>query len=267
MRKILFFSSILFAGALQALATFNPKAPSMIQEGLFFSSSCPISLRAGYEGSFVFDRRMKMENVGDRRIDDFKMDSHLGLVVVNLWNRLDLFGGAGQTRVRSGWRVEFPPSFFSRIDLETHYGLTWSAGGNLICYEWKDLSASVGGRYEKGKSSLLWITSDGTPFAVAKENNVDWNEWQANLSLSYKIDFLVPYAGVKYSRAKTKVEAFDGVMTPIADNGGNVLSMESRKNWGMVLGCGISNSKYFQLNVEARLFDEEGGAVYGDFRF
>jgi hypothetical protein len=268
MRKLLIFGVLFFGRVLQALATSNPETPSMIQEGFFFSSSCPVSLRAGYEGSFVFDRRMKQENPAGGRIDNLKMDSHLGLAIVNLWKRWDLFGGAGQARLRSDWRFEAPDANIYRIDLETHYGFTWTIGTDFICYQWKGAIISLGGRYEQSKPSLLWITRDGQPFTVDKGSEMDWKEWQANASISYKIDFLIPYIGVKYSKVRGTVTTIQGeLIVPIASDGGESLKMESRKNWGMVLGCGLSNSKYFQLNVEARLFDEEAGTVYGDFRF
>ncbi len=270
MKKLLFFALLLSGGTLQALATYNPKSPSMIHEGFFFSPSSFIGCRAGYEGSFVFDRRMEQEDPEGGRVDEWKMDSHLGLAVVNLWDRLDLYGGAGQVRIRSAWRVEPLGQDISRIDLETHYGLTWTVGANVICYEWKDFCFSVGGRYEEGDPALLWISSNGQPFALGKKSEMEWKEWQANASVSYKIDFLIPYIGVKYSEAEATVTTFQDEMAlpiAIASDDGSSLKMESRKIWGMVLGCGLSNSKYFQLNIEARLFDEEGGVIYGDFRF
>jgi hypothetical protein len=267
MRKIFLLAFFLSGSFLQALATNNPMAPAMIREGFFFSTTSSIGIRAAYEGSFVFDRRMEQEGKAGR-IDGLKMDTHLGWALCNLWDRVDIFGGAGQGRIRSDWRVDFPEGTISRIDMESHYGLTWTVGANGLCYQWKELCVSIGGRYEESKPEILWMTKNGEPFTFGNESHVEWKEWQVNSSLSYKIDFLVPYIGVKYSDVHAEVKTFqEGLLVPIAHDGGASLKIESRKNWGMVLGCGISNSKYFQLNVEARLFDEEGGAVYGDFRF
>jgi len=43
--------------------------------------------------------------------------------------------------------------------------------------------------------------------------------------------------------------------------------MKSKNNFGMALGCSLSSSKYFLLNAEVRLIDEEAVTINGEFRF
>ncbi|KPK33138.1 MAG: hypothetical protein AMS24_02175, partial [Chlamydiae bacterium SM23_39] len=68
----------------------------------------------------------------------------------------------------------------------------------------------------------------------------------------------------KYSKAKAKL-AIDNCI--IGSNFSSELYMKSKNNFGMALGCSLSSSKYFLLNAEVRLIDEEAVTINGEFRF
>jgi hypothetical protein len=94
--------------------------------------------------------------------------------------------------------------------------------------------------------------------------HVQWREWQVDFNLSYNIDIFTPYLGVKYSNSQAKL----GVFPTVISNGGTGSDQfQNRIPVGIVIGCSISNCKYFMLNLEGRLIDEDAVTISGDLRF
>ena len=54
---------------------------------------------------------------------------------------------------------------------------------------------------------------------------------------------------------------------PISSTLAGSNSFENCHKVGVYVGCAISNGRYFMLNLEGRLVDEEAITVSGDFRF
>jgi hypothetical protein len=75
---------------------------------------------------------------------------------------------------------------------------------------------------------------------------------------------LTPYLGIKYSSNKTALNNFP---VPVANDGADHTHFSNAIPVGIFLGCSLSNGKYFMLNLEARLVDEEAITVSGDIRF
>ncbi len=149
------------------------------------------------------------------------------------------------------------------IDLETLYNFLWGAGGRVLLFEWGCASLGCGGRYEHSNYDGVWITSNGV-VQNASGSHLHWREWQIDLDLSYKIDIFCPYIGVKYYNLKTDVGTFS---VPVAANGSGNNQFKNRTPVGVFIGCTLSTGKYFMLNVEGRLVDEEAVTISGDFRF
>jgi hypothetical protein len=91
-----------------------------------------------------------------------------------------------------------------------------------------------------------------------------WHEWQIDLDIAYHIDLLTPYIGAKYKNAMTEIS---NAQTAIAPDGSRTAHFSARTPVGLVLGCSLSTGKYFMLNLEARLIDEEAVTVSADIRF
>ncbi len=259
MRKTLFLFFFLVQVAFSAPVG-NPATPRTIEKGFIFSGKW-FSFRLGYEGDFVSNRRLKEKRA--HRIDDFAQDCNSGFLVINLLNRLDLYGIIGQSRYKSDWIIQQSATSFTRIDLETNYRWRWGAGLNAIFFEWGDVTFALGGRYAKTDPSLLWISLDADTYKPDSPS-FSYEEWQSDAAISYKIDIFVPYVAFKYSHTDVRLTVPDLV---ISSFGTDEMHMKSRNNYGAALGCGLSNGDYFQLNGEVRLFDEEAFTVTGEFRF
>ena len=263
MRVLIFFLVSIFSFSLFSMPVGNPSFPCAIEDGIFTTSASQISFRVGYEGDFISDRRLKQETDPSKRINNLTQYLNSALVTVNLLNRLDLFGSYGKAKLKADWIFEESENVFSYIELETRYGEAWSCGGNVILFEWGNTCFTVGGGYAYKNPKILWLSKNGEVFPIAHEN-FKFFEWQVSAGLSQKMDIFIPYICAKYSKAQAYVSNRD---TVISSDQSDSLKMKSKNNYGMALGCALLANKYFMLNVEVRLIDEEAFSIVGDFKF
>ena len=101
---------------LDAAPVGNTAAPQILEDGFFIPSDCWVDLRAGYEGDFVTDGRMKQRKQGSGRVDDYSQNTNSGTITLNILDRLDLYGVLGHSirmgKVRSWLRR---PLFFLEL--------------------------------------------------------------------------------------------------------------------------------------------------------
>ena len=240
----------------------NPSSPRLIQEGFFIPKTSPVTIRAGYEGDFVGDARLEQYSESSGRVDDYSQDSNCGVLTVNICNRVDLYSLFGTSRTNTDWRFTFD-DVTSRSEVETLYDFIWGIGARAILFDSETLCLGLGGRYEQSNYDDLWMTIDGN---VQRANGsfLHWRVWQIDLDFSYKIDIFSPYIGIKYSNVRTKI---GNLSFPISDDGLGTNQFKNRNPVGVVIGCSLSSGKYFMLNVEGRLVDEEAVTISGDLRF
>ncbi len=264
MKKLaMLMAAIVASTALYAAPVGNPSAPQLIDEGFFMSCDTWIDLRVGYEGDFVSDARMKQYREGHGRVDRYQQSTNSGTVTINVLDRLDVYGVFGSSRTQAEWRFVDTVGAVNLIDMETLYNFLWGVGARGLLFEWGNTSFGIGGRYSSANYKTEWLTTDGVPVSTAG-THLRWHEWQIDWDISYRIDLLTPYIGLKYSNAKARLSGFD---TPIASSGSGTNHFENRTPVGMFIGCSLSTGKYFMLNVEGRLIDEEAVTISGDLRF
>ncbi len=263
MKKIVLILTGLILGALgHAAPAGNPASPLLIKDGFLISPVSWIDFRIGYEGNFVSDAKLKQRAGATHSIDKYGLDVNSCVATINIQNRLDLFGTAGSSRIQADWRI-YPGETY-KMECETKYRLIWSAGGTVTLFEWGNAFLGFGGRYLYTRPRLEWLTRNGVAYAPGKAK-MRYKEWQIDLSLAYKIDVLTPYLAVKYSRKKATLG--EVLSTHITTDDTGILRMKNRIPVGVALGCTITTRKYFMLNIEARLIDEEAATLSGEFRF
>lgn len=249
--------------ALNAAPVGNTAAPQLIEEGFFIPCDCWFDVRAGYEGDFVADARLKQRREGSGRVDSYEQSTNSGTVTVNVLDRLDMYGVFGSSRTCAEWRFLDSLGNVHNTQMETFHNFLWGVGARAILFEWGNCDLGLGGRYSSVNNKPIWLTVDGVNVPVSG-GHCRWREWQVNLDVSYHIDILTPYIGIKYSNARTRIGEFT---TTIATNGSGSDHFENRVPVGLYVGCGFSTGKYFMLNVEGRLVDEEAVTISGDLRF
>ncbi len=260
--------SVLITALLPPFAGFsapvgNTSAPRLIEEGLFISRDSCVNVRAGYEGDFVTNGRLKQDDQGSGRVDSYKQFTNSGTATLNILDRIDVYAVFGTSETKASWRFTDASDVVQRIEIQTDNDFLWAVGARGILFEWGNTCLGLGGRYCSAHYTPEWLTSNGASENVSN-GRMRWKEWQIDLDISYKIEIFTPYIGTKYSCARTFLEHFP---IPIANNGSGNNHFKNITPVGLVLGCSLSNGKYFMLNLEARLVDEEAITVSGDFRF
>ena len=248
---------------LHAAPVGNTAEPQVIQEGFLIPRDSWVNFRLGYEGDFVSDGRLKQVQEGAGPVDNYSQTTNSGTVTLNFVERLDLFAVFGSSRTSAEWRFTNAQDIVHNAEMETFHDFLWAAGGRAILFQWGNCDLGCGGRYAAVNNHPSWLTIDGVNASVAGAS-CDWKEWQVNLDVSYHIEILTPYVGVKYSNAQTRLGTFP---TEIAADGSGNNHFKNKTSVGVFVGCSFSTGKYFMLNVEGRLIDEEAVTVSGDFRF
>ncbi|WP_348663560.1 porin [Chlamydia vaughanii] len=148
----------------------------------------------------------------------------------------------------------------------------------------------------KGKALPLPLTAGTTAATDTKSATIKYHEWQAGMALSYRLNMLVPYIGVKWSRAtfdadgiriaqpKLATEILNltswnptlaGSATGASNKYGDFLQivsmeinkMKSRKSCGLAIGATLIDADKWSVTGEARLIDERAAHVNAQFRF
>lgn len=264
MKKIVFFMFLnFFYFSLEATPTGNPATPKIIQEGIIFSSAKSFGVKLGYEGNFVVDKRLIQADGILKRVDDFSFSMNSAVLTFNFVNRLDLYGTYGIGRIEADWLINDGPDVLYYLDLQTKYDWSYSLGTKVIFFEWGNVSLSAGGRYFYFRPTISYFSKVANVFHLSETKMKFW-EWQADIGLSYNINIFTPYICAKYSKAKASFSIPDVI---ISSNGSSKQTFKNKNDFGMALGCSFSNGKYFLLNVEVRLIDEEAFTVSGEFKF
>lgn len=262
--RTVFICFFLFVGSvLRALPSGNPAAPAILKDGFFIPAKCWANVRAGYEGDFIIDAQMEQEEEGSGSVDKYSQTTNSGTVTLNLLNRMDLYGVFGTTRVCSQWRFKDMADRVRNAKMETTHNFLWAAGVRALLIEWGNWDLGLDARYSAVHNHLSWLTIDGEGASIAG-SYLRSRQWEVNLGLSYHIDLFTPYLAVNYLNARTVI---DLPSVSLADQGARSDHFKNKIPVGLNLGCTLSTGKYFMLNVEGRVINEEAVTISGEFRF
>ncbi len=264
MRIFLFFSFFLFfVPHLTAAPVGNPASPELIREGICIPKESWIQIRAGYEGDFVSDAKMKQAEESSGVVDRYQQGTNGGLILCNLLDRVDLYGILGSSRTETNWRFIDANDTIHQVAISTFYNFLWGIAGRAILHQWDHLIIGTTGSFRHAIYHPSTATLDAVNLSTT-DTHLLWEEWQVGLDLSYNIGLLTPYIGTKYSHTEATIGNFS---QPIAANGSGTTHMRNRSSWGIFIGCALTTGAYFLLNIEGRLIDEEAIAISGEFRF
>ena len=242
-----------------ALYVGNPALPEILQEGLFFSNENAVAIKTAYQRDWVFNMNMKAVSHVSGSIDDFKNFSDQGVLLVNIFNHISLYGSLGAMRL---YTSHIPMTTIQNI-YQTDNQLTWGLGCRAFFVSWHNIMFGFDAKYQKANPSIKWMTQNGTPFTPKKSSSIDFNQWQIGLGISYQIALFHPYLAVKYSNAKA---LFKHLPTHFFSNT-NHFTIKNRRKFGLAIGTTLSNNSIFDISVEAQLIDQEALTLTGEVRF
>lgn len=241
----------------------NPASPKILDKGFFIPKDVWVNFRAGYLGDFVFYGPMEQKSSNNQTVDKYTQMVNSGSVTLNVLERLDLYGTVGATDLNYAWRFQSLADLTKFVQAQTESTLQWSIGLRALLYSYKKFDIGIGASYSLSNPELRYLTINGANVPL-HGSSVNYENWQANAGVAYTIDIFTPYIGANYLHVQNKF-CVEGVA--ISDNGSMHNEIENKVPVGLYLGCSLSSSKYFFLNLEARLISEEAVSVSGEFRF
>lgn len=245
MRFFILFLVLIFHLPAYALYNGNPASPKVPEEGFFIAKEAVLSLRAGYEGDLVFNRKMTPH------VHKFKIFENWGALTCNFEERVDLYAALGSyyaeiRKIREQNRFEF----------QTKDGLTWKVGGRIVLWEYGDTFLTLHVAYQQARSKFREIVLNGSLLA-RNTGRLFYHDVEGSLGIAHQIDIFLPYIGIEGAYAHAALREL-----PVES-----MKMHSRSPVGLFLGCGFSPGTKVMVNVEVRLIDENAVTLGGEIRF
>lgn len=266
--------TVLSCGGVIALPLGNPSDASLLCQGVFLDKTCSdpcgswldaFNFRFGFYGDYVYNRHMQAKGsqglVGsnDSIVERSQVFTNAGYLAVNFCNRFDIFATLGASNYRSDTSVifpidEVPSSTRFRIATSTHF--SWSVGGRATVWECGCTALGIEGQYFQFRPEVTRL--DLGDFASSYPNfDAVYREWQVGLGISHRIRCLVPYIGVKYSRAQFSYHPTTAT----------VFSYRNQKHWGYAVGTTLVACDRISVTAEGRFADEKALHVNAQIRF
>jgi hypothetical protein len=259
MKIAVVLSAALFAmRSIEALYCGNPAEPELIDNGFFLSPNSSIGLKAGYQGDFVFNQRLKATNGVHCVVDDFSSRMNQGVLRLNVFDRIEAFGSVGAVSAYTSFR---PDRDGMRREFQTRDELTWGAGGQVLLFMWSNFDLGCSGSYQYSDLPIRWDAINGETFSTHAK--MKYWQWQIAGLISYRAEMFIPYCGISYSVAEAVFRHVNADMLL----GHRQFKMKTRDRVGCALGCSLTPSTVIDLNVEVRLFSEEALTIAGNVKF
>lgn len=297
-KLILGVLTLLSCGTVYALPVGNPSEACLINDGLFWEGHCgcdpcapfkacceAFSFRAGFYGDYVFqrflrNRRANAPSTTRAQLDHSRLWTNAAYLAVNLCDKFDLFATLGNTKI---WLEGNISSFFPlngtpatdgiRIELETRNEFSWSVGGRISLWDCGCTTLGLEGQYFRTEPRLNRLLAGGTAGtnlpAPAPHIRAQYSEWQVGLGIAHRINFLVPYAAVKWTGNKLKWLHNPGPAALFIDRGDTLTlhDLRNKKFWGYAVGVSIVDCEIGAITAEGRFGDEIAAYVNAQIRF
>ena len=276
---------------LSALPLGNPLDATWLSEGVLWEgndcdNAClgwadSWSLRIGYYGDFVFDRRLEVDDSpNDSDIRKTRMITNAAYLALNMWDRIDVFGTIGETK----FHIETPGSAFSLnipstsynfpVEVETETYFSWSIGVRGTLWECGRFGLGAEAQYFHTRPRLNYIQTELTEvFYFNNDARTNYREYQCGLGATYQIPiagcgtFVVPYAGIKWSQAYFKLDDYGVQFGSIFPYEATMHNLNSHHHWGAVIGITLVGCDVWSFTAEGRFADELALHINSQLRF
>ncbi len=240
-----------------ALYLGNPAEPQIMDQGFFFSQDALFTIKVGYQGDFVLNRRLRAEGPSGHRIDRFEYQMNQGVITFNFLDRLEAYGSVGAFNTTFWHR---PPPDSALREVTSHD--SWTAGGGLraLLMQWGHTALGIDAKFQYGRSPARWISVSGVGYGT--HAHLTYREWQTGIAVSHTIDWFTPYIGATYSNVHADINGLKHSTYPYSH-----FKMRNPAHFGLVIGCTLSSGKKFDLTGEAHMVDELAFSLTGNLKF
>ncbi len=270
--------TILTSGAAFALPLGNPSDASLLCDGICWEGHCgdmcdpcltwcdAFSVRIGFYGDYVFNRNLEIDNADKKDIDHSAFFTNAAFIAGNFWDRFDVFATFGTTKIYLNGNQRIFANGGGTIgavvfDIEGETDFSWSAGLRGTLWECGCTTVGAEFQYLQTRPHLRRVNNNGTLIYPGSTIGLKWYEWQFGLGISHRINFLVPYAGIKWSSGKLDM----GDALVITNE--TLFDAKTGKTWGYALGVSLVDCEKMSLTVEARFADEAAVYTNAQIRF
>lgn len=251
------FCLLAFSAQLSALYLGSPAEPQVVDAGFFMSDDSFLTFKVGYQGDYVFNRKMRAHDGITGRIDRFQFYMNQGVATFNVLDRFEYYISAGSL-TSTYWHR--PHVDGKRREVESHDRWTLGTGARLILFQWGNTVLGVDAKYQYSTPHFKWAAVDGVSHATGA--HMRYWEWQVGTALSYTVDIFTPYIGATYSVAQANLTGFSHSSYPLSH-----FHMRNVDRFGMAVGCTLSSGKIFDLTLEARTFSEQAVTAAANVKF
>jgi hypothetical protein len=240
----------------------NIATPSVLKKGLFFQDEkAQWALVGSADVDLTWDQNLKNQ---DNDTEYYYYGGKVGVLLMDRFMPYAILGGAEAKKQQ--YKINS-----NKVKWDTDYDFVWGAGGTAMLYETKldgmgsgILRIGVDGNYRQSHLEVDKVKLDDvelkTSDARVTQSKYELEQWQIALAVSYQMDTIIPYVGVKYSDATGEAVAkIDGTSYK--------LDFENEDNVGIFVGGDILVNDMFTVNVEGRFIDETALTVGGIMRF
>lgn len=197
-------------------------------------------------------------------VEHSRLNTNAGVVYLNLWERLDVYGVFGATHIYlEGNASIFGGTSGNRVEVETETDFGWGVGIQATIWECGCTTLGFGFEYFYSRPDITRVTVAATnseyPDGFA---NVKYEEWEFSVGVAHRINMLVPYAAINWGNAKMKMD--DTLLSSLNDL---VLhDLENQKEWSYAVGVSLIDCEKASITVEGRYSGEKALYVNGQVR-
>jgi hypothetical protein len=269
MNKIIMLSfAVLFALGSYALAApvDIPTQGQGLKSEIYRSEELGIALSLGSEFEYI-DKRKLSKYSGELGAEILS-----GKIILSLdEGNFDFYGIFGQARNikyketvnNEVWEAELENKFMWGLGLSVYADVDYIGEDTIVFFDAKYRTARNVGFEAVTASGKRYTEKDLKDLAgVSGSANAKWEEWHLAAGLGKKLDFYMPYIGIRYSDIRTQTELkIDSVGTFTGE------TVKSKNKVGMFLGCAITPTDRFSIDLQGRIIDEQAFSVKGTFKF
>jgi hypothetical protein len=280
MKKLLTVMTAMVAGsALYAAPVLNPAEPALITDGVFLCDDDCWGLKAGYRGNFVYDKSFH-NGIGDdeaHNIYNFGYYSNSGVLTLNLWDRLDIYGFVGAANIDlDAYAGLGTNNDFVDVSYFSNTRTNWGVGAKVVL--WETCWGCVGTTYIGLDAVYERLNSAPIQHARIVDSTSDFDEWtkngsklgfyetQVSLGIAHRICNLVPYIAVKWSNGGVNGSGYYDFGTGDSQDF-YTPSAHSNRHWGYAFGVTLVDANRMTVTAEARFVDETALSVAAEFKF
>lgn len=275
MKKLFATVLVIFSSNLAiALPIGNPAEVNFLCTGLwdrncdYNCSWChDMNFRLGFYGDYVFNRHLTSGNRGNPDdIEHTRIYTNAGYLAA-VWNWLEVFSTLGVTNLflQTNLSAFNPGDQEPRAEIESASAFSWSLGARAAIWQCRAASLSLEGQYFSTDPNVKRLAiQSGAAKYLDEQVFTRYSEWQVGLALSYRINILTPYVGVKWSKAHWDFNNATSVLeqTPVA-----FPDLKADKHFGYAVGVSILSCNLAAVTIEGRFADEKALYINGQIRF